>query len=178
MQRYQDEDSLDDLLTLIRQSDAGNKAALERLRETYTVLPELAGKLTSLQHYAEQDTLCSLQPGARETSLAQATNMRKKLSGENPSPMEQLLVNRVVLDWLHALEADRHCTLRPGESRPLALSEFYEKQADRAHRRLMRSTKTLAEIRKLLRPTLQVNIADKQVNVAGDVHTGAKEAAA
>jgi hypothetical protein len=45
---------------------------------------------------------------------------------------------------------------------------------ERIERQLARSEAEASE----LRPALQVNIADKQVNVAGDVHTGAKEAAA
>ncbi len=38
---------------------------------------------------------------------------------------------------------------------------------DRAHNRYLSAIKTLATVRKLALPILQVNIAKKQVNVAG-----------
>jgi hypothetical protein len=49
---------------------------------------------------------------------------------------------------------------------------------DRAHRRYLSAIKTLATVRKLALPVLQVNIAKKQVNVAGACLTadGTKEA--
>ena len=42
-----------------------------------------------------------------------------------------------------------------------------EVRMDRAHRRYLTAIKTLAIVRKLALPVLQVNIAKKQVNVAG-----------
>lgn len=179
-QRIADKDrgGLEALLELITLADKGDEAALDRLREVYAELPELAARFSGLLYNAEHDALAAYAPGARETMMAQVTKLRRELAGDDPSPMERLLAGRIVLDWIQACEADRQYTLKPGESRSLALSDFYAKQQDRAQRRLLRSVKTLAEVRKLLRPTLQVNIADKQVNVAGDVHTGAKEAIA
>jgi hypothetical protein len=48
---------------------------------------------------------------------------------------------------------------------------------DRAHKRYLSAIKTLATVRKLALPVLQVNIAKKQVNVAGSClpADGAKE---
>jgi hypothetical protein len=166
------------LLELIGEADRGDAEALSRLRVVYAAIPEIANHLSGLQYNAEHEALAHYAPGGREATLAECRKMRKELAGDNPSPLERLLAGRIVLDWLHALEADRQYQLKPGESRSITLSDFYAKQQERAHRRLMRSTKTLAEVRKLLRPAVQVNIADKQVNVAGDVHTGVKEAAA
>ena len=45
-------------------------------------------------------------------------------------------------------------------------SVYYQKSIDRAHRRYLSAIKTLATVRKLALPVLQVNIAKKQVNVA------------
>lgn len=171
------EEAMGELLALIGRADGGDKTALAQLQTIYAGLPEIAQKLTGLQATAERNLFAHYSPGARETLITQLQNERKRLAGDDPSPLERILANRIALDWAASLEADRRCVLAPGESRTLALSDFYEKQAERAHRRLMRSTKTLAEVRKLLRPSVQVNIAEKQVNVAGDVHT-AKESLA
>lgn len=36
-----------------------------------------------------------------------------------------------------------------------------------AHKRLLSALKTLAEVRRLMLPTVQVNIAEQQVNLGG-----------
>ena len=41
------------------------------------------------------------------------------------------------------------------------------KRLDRAQRRYLAASKTLAQMRKLRVPAVQVNIGEKQVNVAG-----------
>jgi hypothetical protein len=48
----------------------------------------------------------------------------------------------------------------------LGWGEYYQRRMDRAHRRYLSAIKTLALVRKLAVPVLQVNIARKQVNVA------------
>jgi hypothetical protein len=47
--------------------------------------------------------------------------------------------------------------------------EHYQRRLDHAHRRYLSALKALALVRKLALPVLQVNIAKKQVNVAGVV---------
>jgi hypothetical protein len=92
--------------------------------------------------------------------------LRAELSGPNPTPIERLLVERVVACWLQVQDADiryaqgqRDCTIRQ--------AEYYQNRMDRAHKRYLSALKTLAVVRKLAVPVLQVNIARKQVNVAG-----------
>ncbi len=50
----------------------------------------------------------------------------------------------------------------------IALADHYQKCIDRAHRRYLSALKALAEVRKL-NVTVQLNIARRQVNVAGAV---------
>jgi hypothetical protein len=45
---------------------------------------------------------------------------------------------------------------------------YHQRKIDRAHARLLSAVRTLAQVRKLAVPALQLNIAKKQVNVAGD----------
>ena len=82
-----------------------------------------------------------------------------------------MLIRRIALDYLASLQADRARSLAPGESRSLELSRYYDQQADRAHRRFLASVESLARVRRLITP-LQINIAEQQVNVAGNVTTG------
>lgn len=53
------------------------------------------------------------------------------------------------------------------DSMPLELASHYQRSLDRAHKRYLFALKTLTVVRKLALPVLQVNIARKQVNVAG-----------
>ena len=52
---------------------------------------------------------------------------------------------------------------------------MYQHWLDRAQKRYLTALKTLAQVRRLLVPVVQVNIAQKQINVAG-VAAGDKEA--
>jgi hypothetical protein len=87
------------------------------------------------------------------------------LLGANASAVERLLVERVVACWLQVQEAD----IRTAQTRDLSLrwADFYQKRMDRAHCRYLPAIKTLATVRRLAVPVLQVNIAKKQFNVAG-----------
>jgi hypothetical protein len=49
----------------------------------------------------------------------------------------------------------------------MELAAHFQRCIDRAHVRYLTSLKTLAVVRKLALPVLQVNIAKKQVNIAG-----------
>jgi hypothetical protein len=51
-------------------------------------------------------------------------------------------------------------------SMTLPLGTYYQKSIDRAHKRYLSALKALVEVRRLVLPAVQVNIARKQVNVA------------
>jgi hypothetical protein len=82
-----------------------------------------------------------------------------------------VLVERVVACWLQVQDAD----VRYAQAKNLSVTwgECYQRRMDRAHRRYLSAVKALALVRKLAVPVLQVNIARKQVNVAGPVATEA-----
>ncbi len=48
----------------------------------------------------------------------------------------------------------------------LAQGDYHQRRIDRAHRRYLASIKALAQVRRLLTPAVQVNIAERQINVA------------
>jgi hypothetical protein len=45
--------------------------------------------------------------------------------------------------------------------------EYYQRRMDHSHKRYLSALKTLAQVRKLAVPVLQINIAKKQTNIAG-----------
>jgi hypothetical protein len=90
--------------------------------------------------------------------------LRDELAGPNPTPLERLLVERVVSCWLHLHYLEVTCAAK--ESMSLELGSYYQRSISSAQKRYLAAIKTLAVVRKLAIPVLQVNIAKKQVNVA------------
>jgi hypothetical protein len=83
--------------------------------------------------------------------------LRGELAGPNPTPLERLLVERVVACWLQVNDAD----IRLTQNEPkltLAQGEYHHRNRDRAHRRYLAALKALALVRKLAIPVLQVNM--------------------
>jgi hypothetical protein len=157
------------LLAAIADADAGDTEALARVREAFQDAPEVADQLSGLAWNTEVAILSGVPAGAAELFRQQVTNLRRALREEGTgSTVESLLIRRIGLDYLASLQADRAKALAPGETRSLELARFYEQQADRAHRRLLASVESLARVRKLITP-IQINIAEQQVNVAGNV---------
>jgi hypothetical protein len=89
--------------------------------------------------------------------------LRAELAGPEPTSVERLLVERVVARWLQVQDAD----VRYAQAKDLSLAwgAYYQRRMDRAHKRYLSAIRTLALVRRLALPVLQVNIARKQVNV-------------
>ncbi|MBA3274155.1 MAG: hypothetical protein H0T72_00055 [Chloroflexia bacterium] len=160
---------VDSLCDAIAKADNGDAKAIEVLRKVFREVPNVVEMVSGLAWNAENAMLASVSPGAAELFRQQAANQRDKLREEGTgTALEDMLIRRISLDCIASLQADRQRTLAPGESRSLELSRFYDHQADRAHRRLLASVESLARVRKLITP-IQINIAEQQVNVAGNV---------
>ncbi len=104
---------------------------------------------------------------AREAMTRSADESVRELAGENPTPLERLLARRIVIDglYLHKVENQEWNAAQQG-SRYTHDVESSQRRIARAHKRYLHAIKTLAQVRKLLGPTVQVNIAQQQVNVA------------
>jgi hypothetical protein len=95
-----------------------------------------------------------------ECLTRKAAEMRKDLAGETPSPLEQLLADRVVVGWLQVSSYDS-LIAQTRETTP-AKVRMLQQQYDGAHRRYLAAIKTLATVRKLLPPARSpVEIATK-----------------
>jgi hypothetical protein len=103
----------------------------------------------------------------KEALIRKMELLRAKLAGSNPTLIERLLVERVVACWLQVHDAD----LRYAQAKELSAKwgEYYQRRMNHSHKRYPSALKTLALVRKLAVPVLQVNIANKQVNMAGPV---------
>ena len=102
---------------------------------------------------------------SKELLRHQLESMRIEVAGENPSPLERLLAERVVATWLQVqLFEGLYAVGMKNET--LSQGDYRQKRLDRAHRRHLSAVRTLAQMRKL-GPAVQINIAEKQINTAG-----------
>jgi hypothetical protein len=115
----------------------------------------------SLIHEAAGENIAFREALTRKLEL-----LRAELAGPAPTPVERLLAERVAACWLQLHDADIRLAQRGGKL-TLAQADYHQRTRDRAHKRYLSAIKTLALVRKMALPVLQVNIARKQVNVAG-----------
>jgi hypothetical protein len=86
---------------------------------------------------------------------------------ETPSLLERLVIDRVVTCWLQVQYWD--WLAAQSNDRTLRQREYLQRSQDRAQRRYLSAIRSLATVRRLLLPPVQVNIGNQQVNVAGAV---------
>ncbi len=91
--------------------------------------------------------------------------LRAELEGPSPNPIERLLAERAVFCWLVVWQYES--VLVHASEMTNKQSEFHQRRIDAAHRRFLSAVRTLAQVRKLGIPSIQVNIGQNQVNVAG-----------
>jgi hypothetical protein len=159
------------LSALVARARKGDETAVSPLRDYLKRLPELVHALGG--DLAEQAEVSFVKAAAgqdlafREALTGKLAQMRAELAGPEPSPLERLLVERVVACWLQVQDAD----VRYAQAKDLTpkWGTYFQDRMDRANRRYLMAVKALATIRKLAVPVLQVNIARKQVNIAGPV---------
>ncbi len=113
----------------------------------------------------------------RQILVNEADALRKTLAGPgmpacpNPSPLEQLLIERIVACGLQVTHYERLIEHNSGKGIGLDQAAWMHKKADMANRRYLSAIKTLAQVRRLQVPlSVQVNVAaagGQQVNVSG-----------
>jgi hypothetical protein len=119
--------------------------------------PELARQLGDLAGHVEMsllDLLCGKNGAVREAMKGQLDAMRTEPGLAEATALEKPLIQRIVLTWLQAHQADLevagHIQKEEGGWHLTACSQRRQQQA---HQRLISSIKTLATVRRLLRPT-------------------------
>ena len=92
--------------------------------------------------------------------------LRAELGGPQPSPLERLLVERIVACWLQVLigEDSYARQLRRGDL-SWATDSYHQRRLDQAQRRYLTAIKALAQVRRLLTPTVVNIAAQQQVNL-------------
>jgi hypothetical protein len=130
---------------------------LPDLRTVLAEHPDLARQLGDLAGHVETsllDLLCGNNSAVREAMQGQLDAMRAELGLAEATALEKPLIQRVVLTWLQAHQADLEVAghLQKGQG-GWHLTACAQRRQQQAHQRLISSIKTLATVRRLLRPT-------------------------
>ncbi len=160
-------DDREALRKVIERAQDGDESVLPALRSALKEEPKISSIFVNLASSLEKSIIRNMASGdlmVEECVPRNLKEMRKELAGENPSPLEGLLVERVVICWLELQYFELVYAQNTGNL-SLAQSEFHQKRIDKIHRRYLSSIRTLAQIRKM-GPAVQINIAEKQINAA------------
>jgi len=142
------------LARLLKRAEQGDRDVLPELRQALDADARIWEHYGSLAAHAE----ASLIRLAAGVNLVLAESLQRKLKAlkdelcdETTSPLERLLVGRVTATWLQTAYFDALMTQSTGSSE--ARSKMIQRQQDAAHRRHLTAVKTLATVKKLLKPS-------------------------
>jgi hypothetical protein len=144
-------------------SRKGSKEALVKLLDEYPELATLGGDMAHKAENSILETATGSNVLVKETTRRQLETMRRGLTKPTDGELERLLIDRVVLCWLslHSAEALRADKWRPSIGTEAA--DFWDRHVSKLNSDYLRACKTLATVRRLLRPIVaQVNIAEQQ----------------
>ena len=156
---------------LVEKAEKGDREVVPEIRKILKASPELAwqvmdyGKLAEW-HFIERMTKDE-DFAKKEVLKRQLAGMREEIAGENPSPLERLLAERVVLTWLQLQLFEGIYGSSVFKNMTIAQDNYFQKKLDQTHRRHLSAIRTLAQIRKLGPAVQIINVAEKQINQAG-----------
>lgn len=142
--------------------NSGERSALTELRTALDKYPWMSSVMGGDLAYQAETSLVNAmfddQIAAKEALQRELEKKREELSGENPMPIERLLIERVISCWLQVQHADLVAAQSKNVS--LAKGDYNQRRQDRSHRRFLAAVKTLATVRRLALPIrFDVNVA-------------------
>jgi len=157
---------MDALIKRTNKEDPDPKA-LQDLRAAMDKHPELWRDICDL---GEQTTgaIIEMVRGTglvRESIRHNAAQTRDEMGYRTANPLEKGLIESVVQAWLIHQNAQYLYARNMRGSLTMEQAEFWERKLTRTQHRYLQTCETLARVRRLLIPVVQVNVARQQVNV-------------
>ncbi len=167
---------LSELRALSARAEGGDKEARKELRRVLRESsPDVVARASDFGRWGQgilAETISANEPLQKEAILRRLDFMRAEVAGENPTPLEVLLTERVVSSWLlvEVLETLMNAQLKrdSGLKRPpVSYLKFIIGWLESAHRRYLASIRELARVRKL-----QSNVPGIQYNTQVNLSSG------
>lgn len=161
----------DAFVKLVRRAEKGDAKAVAEVRAACKREPKLWDIIgVDIARVTRDSFICLLASDnliAQDLLHRELDTMEKDLLGVYASPLERLLVERICLCYLQVQHAEITYAHKAKGSISLTHGDYFQRQIDRANQRYLAAVRTLAQVRRLLTPVVQVNVAEKQVNLAG-----------
>lgn len=146
------------------QAQHGNLDALRMVFRSMLAQPERGKRILDMPRQVRQELVIAVfnrtDELAMRTCLMKADMLEADLLSEaSASPLERLLIQRLVTCWLAAELADMSAAADAMRN----VNEYYMRRQDRAHRRFLQSVDALTRMRRLMSP---IPFAAAQVNIA------------
>lgn len=143
---------IQELADLVRRAEANDPTALPTIRKILDANPAIWEQVGDLAKHAELlmvDLAAGKNIVLKEALTRKLSGLKDELAAGPISPLEKLLIDRIATCWLQTAQADV-AAAQVQSGTPGAA--FHVKRQDRAHHRFLTGVKTLAVVRKLLRP--------------------------
>lgn len=151
-------------------AEKGDENVRPQVREFLDKHPDAVedlGNLTRMARSAMIDLLSGDDLFFREAQERELRDLTEEIAGPRPGILEQLLADQIALCWQQVRLVEVRCALT--RDCPHAEADYHQRCIDRAQRRFLHAIKTLAQVRRLQLPAVQLNVAGqggRQVNIA------------
>jgi hypothetical protein len=162
--------TIDDDEALLRRFQDGDKAAERDVVQRMKTDPTWGEAVAECSSTLRTQWLHFLAPEdgfTHEVVAARARTLKRTLLGDQPTKLESLLAERIVICQIALERAEAEYMQQIQQEGTFKRILFYEHLMDRAHRRYVHAMKALAQVQRLHLPVVaQLNVAVNQVNVA------------
>jgi hypothetical protein len=163
----------DQFRALVKGAEVGDRASLDQLREALKSGAYPSWSHSFVETYGDPatwlkrtlaDVIGKKDLAIHEAIVMRLDQLRRDLEGAQPTPIETVLAERAALCWfiVHLYET----SYMQAENMTINQAESRQRRIDAAHRRFLTAVATLARVRKLALPSLQVNIGANQINMS------------
>jgi len=166
----------DKLMELVSRAYKAKKPAKDDLNEIRKLLidhPEFCKAIFGTVEVVQTEIIKAMIGGQQEVPTVALEeyilSVRDEMGYHSAPMMEKLLIENIVTCWLRMQHYEQQVAFRMKGSYTLTILEFWERRLTMAQRRYLAACESLAKIRKMAIPAVQLNIGDKQINVAGNL---------
>jgi hypothetical protein len=154
---------------LVNRAQQGQAQSIEvqALLEVIPEVAELAGNQAKMVEALWLSNTTGNNQLLKKAQQDYLSKLRIELGGDNPTALERLLIDRIVLCHVQINYAEAFFVNKLNSMDGLSTKgmDLHQHWIDKAQARLLNATRALAVIRKLALPTVLLNMAKNQVNI-------------
>lgn len=156
--------------------DKPDNNVLDKLREYADVYPDILARFFDITNIVRGQLIDKIagKPNASIALQAKVLVMKNDLGYDQAPVIERMLIDNILNTWLRLNWVEYTLAGYMGTgSVSYELIRYWERRLTESQNRHLRAIESLARVRRMQLPMLQVNIASdggQQVNVAGDIN--------